>query len=180
MEKNMKKNVCVCVYVTESLCCTAEINTSLEVYFKEKKKNLYSFLKNPAPNFPRSHQMAWPPASLINTVSIHSPQLACLRGGALFLSKVNSSPSSLRSHPFPFPAILFCLPISDFPTITLSPYKLFFLLLVPNWLQLKPILTKEKELEDRARERAGRQGWGNSRLGTHTSMGHGYFILKTP
>ena len=49
----MKKNVCVCVYVTESLCCTAEINTSLEVYFKEKKKNLYSFLKslNPLPTY---------------------------------------------------------------------------------------------------------------------------------
>lgn len=114
---------------------------------------MFSFLKNPAPNFPRSQQMAWPPASLINTVSIHSPQLACLRGRALFLSKVYSSPSSLQSHPFPSPAILFCLPISDFPTITLSPYKLFFLL-VPKWLQLKTILMKEKELDDRAGETA--------------------------
>lgn len=38
------------------------------------------------------------------------------------------------------------------PPSPFSPHKLFFLLLVPNRLQLKPILTKEKELEDRAGE----------------------------
>ena len=116
--------------------------------------------------------MAWPPASLINTVSIHSPQLACLRGRALFLSKVYSSPSSLRSHPFPSPAILFCLPISDFPTITLLSSQAIFPSPSP-----KPTPVEAHSHEG---ERAGRQGWGNRRLGTHTSMVHGYFILKTP
>ena len=48
---------CVCVYVTESLCCTAEINTSLEVHFKEKKENLYSFPKslNPPPTYTHNY-----------------------------------------------------------------------------------------------------------------------------
>ena len=133
---------------------------------------MFSFLKNPAPNFPRSHQMAWPPASLINTVSIHSPQCACLRGGALFLSKLYSSPSSLRSHHFPSPAILFCLPISDFPPSPFSPHKLFFLLLVRK---LTPV-----EAHPHEGERARSQGWGNRRLCIHTSMVHSYLILRTP
>ena len=43
---------CVCVYVTESLCCTAEINTSLELYFKEKKEKplLLSQVPEPTPH----------------------------------------------------------------------------------------------------------------------------------
>ena len=43
------------MYVTESVCCTAEIDTSLEVYFKEKKKNLYSFLKSLNPPTPPAY-----------------------------------------------------------------------------------------------------------------------------
>ena len=36
MEKNIKKNVCICI--TESLCCVAEINTILKVNYTSIKK----------------------------------------------------------------------------------------------------------------------------------------------
>ena len=40
MEKNMKKNVCMCV--TESLCCPAEINTTLSINYTSVKNNYSS------------------------------------------------------------------------------------------------------------------------------------------
>ena len=33
MEKNMKKNIYICVCITESLHCTAEINTTLLINY---------------------------------------------------------------------------------------------------------------------------------------------------
>ena len=43
MEKNMKKNIhyiflCVCIYVTGSLCCTPETNTTLQINFTSIQK----------------------------------------------------------------------------------------------------------------------------------------------
>ena len=44
MEKNTKKNVNI--HITESLCCTAEVNTTLQInYTSKKKKNLKKDLK---------------------------------------------------------------------------------------------------------------------------------------
>ena len=44
MEKNIKKNVCICI--TESLRCTAEINTTLSINYTLIKKNISSFLES--------------------------------------------------------------------------------------------------------------------------------------
>ena len=42
MEKKMKKNICICI--TESLCCTAETNTTLHInYILQLKKNNNNF-----------------------------------------------------------------------------------------------------------------------------------------
>ena len=43
MEKNMKKNIYIYIYVTESIFCAAEINTALEIndtWIKSIKKEL--------------------------------------------------------------------------------------------------------------------------------------------
>ena len=43
MEKNMKNNIYICIYVTESIFCAAEINTALEIsdtWIKSIKKEL--------------------------------------------------------------------------------------------------------------------------------------------
>ena len=50
MEKNIKKNVYICVYITESLFYTAEINTTLWTNYtsiKKKKSLTCKFLLNP-------------------------------------------------------------------------------------------------------------------------------------
>ena len=48
MEDNVKKNVCVCVCVTELLCCTAEIDRTLRVNYNKffKLSVVKQFLKN--------------------------------------------------------------------------------------------------------------------------------------
>ena len=43
MEKNIKKNVYLCI--TESLCCTAEMNTTLEINYTSIKKFFKIFYK---------------------------------------------------------------------------------------------------------------------------------------
>ena len=43
MEKNIKKNVCMCI--TELSCCIAEINTTLKVNYTSIKKNKISEVK---------------------------------------------------------------------------------------------------------------------------------------
>ena len=45
MRKNVKENVCiyiVYVCITESLCCTAVVNTVIQLYFDRKKKEKHS------------------------------------------------------------------------------------------------------------------------------------------
>ena len=49
MEKNIKKTVCMCV--TESLCCTAEINTTLYINYSSIINKL-KILKGMSQDFP--------------------------------------------------------------------------------------------------------------------------------
>ena len=41
MEENQKKNMCVCVCVTESLCCTPETNTTLQINCTSMENNFF-------------------------------------------------------------------------------------------------------------------------------------------
>ena len=102
------------------------------------------------------------------------------------LHSFSSTCLSQRKGPLPLKSLQLSIkpPVSPFSISSytfLSPY-----LWLPHHHPLSlqaifPSSPKVTPVEDHPHEgeRAGRQGWGNSRLGTHTSMVHGYFILKT-
>ena len=50
MEKNMKRNIYMCVYIyiykTESLCYAPETNTKLKIYYTAIKKEHFTLLEN--------------------------------------------------------------------------------------------------------------------------------------
>ena len=52
MEKNIKNNVYICVYITESLFYTAEINTTLWTNYTSIKKKKTSDMQIPSKPWP--------------------------------------------------------------------------------------------------------------------------------